>query len=388
MNVAELAGPEDLGPLMVIAGAVLLIGVTFVATRVARSLRHGFSIRLQIFIALVVGNLVVMGAYGLLIFERLHSKAQTIMALHPSMSSAIEALLANFGPPLAFLSIVLGVASAAAAFIVGRHLARPLEQITRAAESVAQGDRTAPFPMASGREPRQLIAALDSMRRALEQRHAMEQFVADLSHELKNPVAAIRAASEVLDEGAAEDPEARPRFLKRIQEANHRLDVLVQDLLALARLEARGISDEVELVDLEALIRTAVEGAAGRLESRGVSVTLQTRSVKVHGSPRWISRALDNLLSNAIRYSPEGGVITVSLTSEGGVACMTVADEGPGVTPALRGRLFERFVTERAEQGGSGLGLAIVQTVAAHHLGEARLAPSEKGARFELTLAL
>lgn len=385
--MGEMAAPEQLGPLMVLAGGVVLVGVTFVATRVARSLRHGFSIRLQIFIALVVGNLVVMGAYGLLIFERLHSKAKAIVGEMPSVTRALEALLANFGPPLVFLSIVLGIAAAAAALLVGRHLARPLEQITRAAEAVAQGERRVIFPAPTGREARQLTAALDSMRRALEQRHDMERFVADLSHELKNPISAIRAASEVLDEGAAEDPEARPRFLRRIREANDRLDGLVADLLALARLEARGLGDEVASVDLEQIIRAGIEGAAGRLEGKGLQVRLKIRPAKIRGSARWVQRALDNLLSNAIRYSPEGGHIDIELRLEGRKAVITVADEGPGVAPAMAPRIFDRFVTDRADQGGSGLGLAIVQTVALHHHGAARLRPSDRGACFELSLS-
>lgn len=383
-------GARESGLILLLSGAVVLVGLTFVITRVVRSLRHGFSIRLQIFFALVIGNLVVMGAYGLLIFERLRQKASAIVAEEPSMGAAVEALLTNFGPPLSVLTIVLGLASAVAALLVGRLLARPLEQLTRAAESVAEGGELSAFPPPTGREVRQLTAAIDSMKRSLEQRHVMERFVADLSHELKNPVAAIRAASEILDEGAAEDPEARPRFLRRIREASDRLDVLVQDLLALTRLEARGIRDEVSPVEVEPLIRAAVEGVAGRLEAKGVKARLDLRPARVMGSARWIQRAVDNLLSNAIRYSPEGGEITVRLRSDGRYARVLVIDEGPGVSPAMRPRVFERFVTDRAAQGGCGLGLAITQTVAAYHGGRARLLESEagEGARFEVTFAL
>src|SRR5205823_11604117 len=120
----------------------------------------------------------------------------------------------------------------------------------RAAGRVAAGERQAPLPEPRGREVRALTKALESMRRELEERHALETFVADLSHELKNPVAAIRASAEVLTEGAADEPETARRFARRIQESSDKLQQLTQDLLSLARLEARGIEQPARPIDL------------------------------------------------------------------------------------------------------------------------------------------
>jgi signal transduction histidine kinase len=237
---------------------------------------------------------------------------------------------------------------------------------------------------------RRLTAAFDHMRRALEDRHAMEQFVADLSHELKNPVSAIRAACEVLiDEGAADDEQARGLFLRRIDEASTRLEFLLQDLLALARLEARGIEEAGAPVELDEVVRAALSAHAGRLETRQLAIRPRLEAVRVRGSERWLRRAVDNLVSNAARYAPEGSAIDVDLRAAEPFAELRVRDHGPGVAPQIRPRMFERFVTDRADTGGTGLGLAIVRSVAEHHGGDVRLEdPEGGGARFVLRIRI
>jgi signal transduction histidine kinase len=236
-----------------------------------------------------------------------------------------------------------------------------------------------------------LTDAFESMRRALEDRHTIERFVADLSHELKNPVSAIRAACEVLQEGADEDPVARRRFLGRIDEASHRLEVLLHDLLGLARLEAQGLALERAPVPLAALVRGAVEAVDDALAARGLRVDGEVEDLTVQGSERWLRRAVDNLLSNALRYAPVGSALTVSLHRAADEhAVLRVRDSGPGVAPALRARLFDRFVTDRLDADGTGLGLAIVRSVAEHHGGTVSLleAGPGPGTTFELRLPI
>src|SRR6267143_1751710 len=150
-------------------------------------------------------------------------------------------LMSDVAPKVALLAFMFAVASAALAMLIGGAVAAPIERLTRAAQRVAAGARQGPLPEPRGREVRELTHALESMRRELEERHALETFVADVSHELKNPVAAIRASAEVLTEGAADQPETARRFALRIRESADKLQQLTQDLLSLARLEARGI---------------------------------------------------------------------------------------------------------------------------------------------------
>ncbi len=362
---------------LLVVGVVLLVGVAFVVSRVLRSLRHGFSIRLQLFFAILGTSLLASGVIGLWVVDRLQARAAELALQYGASSQAVLALLRETGPKMALLFALLAVAAAGAAFALGRAVAHPIEGLTHAAEAIARGERHAVLPPPVGREVRRLSAAFESMRRALEDRHAMERFVADLSHELKNPVSAIRAATEVLQEGAAEDAEARPRFLARIDEASRRLEALLQDLLELARLEARGPEPERGAVAFDEVVQRAIGNAAGSLEEKQIRVEVELAACRMRGDARWLQRAVENLLSNAIRYSPEGGVVEVALRLEDAHAVLTVRDHGAGVPRAMEPRLFHRFVTDRREAGQTGLGLAIVRSVAELHGGDAQLLACE-----------
>jgi len=244
------------------------------------------------------------------------------------------------------------------------------------------------LPEPRGREVRALTHALEQMRSELEERHALENFVADLSHELKNPIASVRASAEVLTEGAADEPETARRFALRIRESADKLQILTQDLLSLARLEARGIQAQRRKVDLCGIAREAIDAQAPQAARRGVRVELHAPdSAPVRGDPIWLRRALENLLGNAVQHSPDGARVLVEV-SPGSVGWdASVADEGPGVDPAIRDRLFERFATTRHGEGGTGLGLAIVRAVAELHGGQATLRQSgPRGTVFSLSL--
>src|SRR6266850_2551642 len=184
-------------------------------------------------------------------------------------------LMSDVAPKVALLAFMFAVASAALAMLIGGAVAAPIERLTHAAQRVAAGERQGPLPEPRGREVRELTHALESMRRELEERHALETFVADVSHELKNPVAAIRASAEVLTEGAADHPETARRFALRIRESADKLQQLTQDLLSLARLEARGIEPKDHPVDLCAVAREAVDATGPTAAARKVRVELR-----------------------------------------------------------------------------------------------------------------
>jgi len=294
-------------------------------------------------------------------------------------------LMSDVAPKVALLALMFAVASAA--LLIGGAVAGPIERLTRAAQRVAAGERQAPLPEPRGREVRELTHALESMRKELEERHALETFVADVSHELKNPVAAIRASAEVLTEGAADEPETARRFALRIRESADKLQQLTQDLLSLARLEARGIEPKDEPVDLCAIAREVVDAQSPTAAARRVRVELRASGpFRVRGDPLWLRRALENLVGNAVQHSPQGE--RVELEISGGPECVAeVRDYGPGVDPAIRDRLFERFATTRHGDGGTGLGLAIVRAVAELHGGRAELRETgPRGSVFALSL--
>jgi two-component system, OmpR family, sensor histidine kinase CreC len=290
-------------------------------------------------------------------------------------------LLADFAPTVLVISVVLGAAAALAAAWIGRAIAAPIEALSAFSERVSTGARTAAPPAVFGRELMHLSRSLDSMRRQLEGRPFVETFAADLSHELKNPVAAIRASAEVLEEGALSEPEEARRFVARIREAAERIERLLGELLSLAQIEARG-AEAFEPVDLRKLAQRSLAafGEAGaRVEIVGA------REVATRGDANWLGRAISNMIDNALVHS-ESGSVRLGIEQLNGDIELRIENEGQ-VGAHVRSRLFRRFVTTRPDRGGTGLGLAIIRAVAEAHGGRAELVtPGPPRVAFRLVL--
>jgi two-component system, OmpR family, sensor histidine kinase CreC len=291
-------------------------------------------------------------------------------------------LLADFAPTVLVISLVLGAAAALAAAWIGRAIAAPIETLSDFSERVSAGELGAAPPAVQGRELMHLSRSLDSMRRQLQGRPFVEAFAQDLSHELKNPVAAIRASAEVLEESALDEPAEARRFVKRIREATARIERLLGELLSLARIEARG-AETFEPVDVSKLAERAIEA----LDDGRSRVTLDAGSgAEVRGDENWLGRAIANLLDNALVFSEPGTKIDVTVRRDEGFVRVSVTSVG-SVPIAIRPRLFRRFVTARPERGGTGLGLAIVRAVAEAHGGRVELAlPGPPKVEFRLLL--
>jgi signal transduction histidine kinase len=277
-------------------------------------------------------------------------------------------LLADMAPTVLVISLVLGAAAAAAAAMIGRAIAHPIEQLSAFGERVSRGERTAAPPPEFGREVTRLSRALDSMRRELSGRPFVETFAADLSHELKNPVAAIRASAEVLEESALEEPEQARHFVQRIREASERIERLLNELLGLAHIEARG-AETFEPVDLARLARRTLDTLG---DDRPRVMVVSDGDVRVSGDELWLTRALANLIDNALVHSEPDSRVQVEVTRRADEVVVSVRSSG-AVARHVQERLFRRFVTTRPDKGGSGLGLAIVQAVAEAHGGQADL---------------
>jgi two-component system, OmpR family, sensor histidine kinase CreC len=294
------------------------------------------------------------------------SAVGSVEVLKPTV--VMERLLTDFAPTVLVISLVLGAAAALSAAWIGRSIAAPIEALSRFSERVSRGEQGAqPPPAPWGREVTRLTHSIDSMRRQLEGRPFVEMFAADLSHELKNPVAAIRASAEVLEEGALGEPEQAARFVRRIREANDRIERVLNDLLHLARMEA-GDVEGLERLDLSQVARAALTS----LPSSERVVCQTAHEVNVLGARTWLSRALINLLENALIHSAPDSPVELSVVAREGEAHVLVASHGE-VHPHVRQNLFRRFVTTREDKGGTGLGLAIVRAVAEAHAGQVRL---------------
>ncbi len=207
-----------------------------------------------------------------------------------------------------------------------------------------------------------------------------QEFAANVSHELKTPLAVIRACVETLIDGAVDDHEARDRFLKQIDEQAARLHALILDLLNLARIESGAELFEFGRVSVEAIVRPCVERHRARAEARRQTLRVADApaDLAVWADEEALEQILDNLLDNAVKYTPEGGRVTVGWRTEDGQVALEVADTGVGIPDADLARVFERFYrvdkARSREVGGTGLGLAIVKHLVQAMSGSVRAA--------------
>jgi two-component system sensor histidine kinase ChvG len=264
-------------------------------------------------------------------------------------------------------------------------ISRPLARLADAARRIARGERDVPVPVRGSGEIRDLAESFAAMTEKLDARtRYIAEFAADVAHEFKSPLTSIRGAAELLESGAADDPEARARFLRNIELDTERLDRLVSRLLQLSRLETS--AEPMSTVDLDAVLHRSVERIA--TDAQPVELRWDARSRLVRGRATDLEVAFLNVLDNAIRFSPP--TVPVTVTATGGAEApivVSVRDRGPGVPEAVRHRVFDRFFTTDAERSGTGLGLAIVKTVLHAHGGSVVLEPTEgEGAEVRMTL--
>ncbi len=232
---------------------------------------------------------------------------------------------------------------------------------------------------------------------ALEKTERMRaDFIANVSHELKTPLASLVGYIETLRGPAREDAEARERFLGIMQDQADRMTRLVNDLLSLSRIELEEHTRPRSPVALAGLVAAVADGLAPQAARRKIEITLDAPGdlPPVAGDPDQLSEVFENLIDNALKYGREGGHVTVSARREGtGAVAVTVADDGAGIEAIHIPRLTERFYRVDADRsrasGGTGLGLAIVKHIVNRHRGRlVLLSEPGKGSRFTVTLPL
>ncbi|MEZ5987742.1 MAG: ATP-binding protein [Planctomycetota bacterium] len=218
-------------------------------------------------------------------------------------------------------------------------------------------------------------------------------FVANVSHELKTPLTAIRGYVETMVDDAEMDGETRARFLDRIRSQVLRLGTLVTDLLTLSRLDSRDDHVDFHRMDLRQTVTESVHGLRGKAETKGLSMSVDIGDAPLWlvGDPEAMRQLIDNLVGNAINYTPSGGWVRLRLSADEEEARLQVSDNGVGISPKDRERVFERFFrvdkARSRELGGTGLGLAIVKNVALAHGGSVSV-DSELGRGTTFTVRL
>lgn len=210
---------------------------------------------------------------------------------------------------------------------------------------------------------------------------AQQHFVADAAHELRTPLAALRLQAQSLDR--ADTPEARQVAVSRLTAGIDRATRLVEQLLILARQEAtaaEGAATKTRPVDLADLARRTAADLAGVAAAKGVDLGLQQADpASIDGQPDALQILLRNLVDNAVKYTPGGGTVDISVLSGAGTVAVQVEDSGPGIPPEERERVFDRFYrVAGSEAAGSGLGLAIIKAIAERHGAVLTLGSSER----------
>ena len=220
------------------------------------------------------------------------------------------------------------------------------------------------------------------------------EFVANVSHEFRTPLAALKALVETLEDGALEEPEVARDFLARMHVEVDGLAQFVEELLELSRIESGQGALEIRPTDLGAVVAAAAERLRPQAERQGLSlaVDLSPELPTVRADPERIQQVVVNLVHNAVKFTPPGGRVTVSAERRDGGVTVTVADSGVGIAAEALDRLFERFYkADRARtSGGTGLGLAIAKHIVQAHGGRisAESAGEGRGASFTFTLPL
>lgn len=278
------------------------------------------------------------------------------------------------------------IAGAAAAFLLAILLslwiAEPLRELTRHAEAVAGGARPAP-PRLPGHHLKRLGQMMEEMRDALEGKRHVETYVRNLTHEMKSPVAAIRGAVELLNGSPSESQ--REKLLANIESESRRLELLGDQLMALANLESRKQLEQREEIDLGPVIRRTVDSKIANAQNHGIEIRMELADeVRLRGDETLIELAIANLLQNAIDFSENRSSVSVRLFIEDDDAVIEVTDEGSGLPDFAYERAFDRFFSmprPRTGHKSSGLGLCFVRETAQLHGGEITLKPNEpKGA--------
>jgi len=286
-----------------------------------------------------------------------------------------------------FLLFFAGGISIAFGYFLSKSISQELKVLTRSAQQISQGDLSVRVPVHGADEIAQLSAAFNEMAARLEKtaekekalENARRNLVAWASHDLRTPLTSLRVMIDALADGVVTDPPTVNRYLQQSQNELSRMSKLIDDLFELAQLDAGFLDLNIEKIDLSDLISDTLESFAARADA--LALNLKGRvDHDVHliwADPEKLSRILDNLLSNALRYTPPEGNITLSARKRGKDTVVLVKDSGSGIEPEHLSQIFDPFyrgeksrARDDSGQSGVGLGLAIARGLIEAHGGK------------------
>ena len=301
---------------------------------------------------------------------------------------------------LAIVLVASSAVSLGAATRLGASFGKETDNVMKLARQIADPAKSFSTGVAAHTEEmRRLTDELHEASQRLDESRAREhsleasrrELVAWVSHDLRSPIAAMRAMAEALEDGVVDDPESVARYHRSIRQETERLSQLVDDLFELSRITAGALSPDDTTLPLYQLIDDVLDSVSTSARSRGIDVVAEiddTTHALVPGS--YLRRALQNVLDNAIRHTPVGGTVSIGWSTRDGVLCIDVSDECGGIPAADLPRVFDvafRGDTARTrDHGGGGLGLAIARGLLDLHDGTIEVDNRDRGCRFSLRL--
>ena len=300
-------------------------------------------------------------------------------------------------------AIVIGLAIAVLlSLLLAKTMVTPIQSLTRAAEKVASGDFSETVENEARDEIGVLTRTFNDMAGQLERNiedlknaeQMRKEFVANVSHELRTPVTSIRSYAETLsDAGGTMDPETERHFLEVIVGESDRMTKIVQDLLTLSRFDAGSVSFDFQQFSFQKAVQDVYNAQRLEAQKHRHSFTLECKGTipEIRGDRVRIEQVLTNMLSNAIKYTPDGGRIRMSAGCSGDSVWCTVQDNGIGIPRKDLNRIFERFYrvdkARSRESGGTGLGLSIAYEITERHDGKIKV-ESQVGKGTSITVRL
>ena len=327
------------------------------------------------------------------------------LVIVPAEAPPVFVAVREMGPTLAWFALgLLGVGAVVTALVIFRPTHNRLRALERAASALGQGQTEVRAVESGGDEVSSLARTFNRMAEDLEARakalgasdRARRQLLADVSHELMTPLTAIRGYTETLGMSDLQlDDATRGRYLAIIGDETLKLEELIGDLLELARLEGGGGTLAFKDVAISDLFGRVVDRHGPTIRERDITIErrIEPADLEVRGDPQRLEQALQNLASNALRHTPEGGTIRLSASATADGVHIEVADSGAGIPPEHLPRVFDRFYKADPSRSvgvascGSGLGLSIVQAIVERHGGRISASNAAKGgAIFEIVL--
>jgi len=285
-----------------------------------------------------------------------------------------------------FIVFILGAMVIAA--IISYWLTHPVEELMKYAQKVAQGKVARP-PQTSFRNFKSLGQAFDTMRISLEGKKSIENHVQNLTHELKSPLTAIKLSAEQLGTDISQDK--KTHFLNNIEVDIDRASKLLDELLEIAKLETKSSLNNIETPSLKELISETQQSLNSQIEKNNINLEVKLDSPErtVRGDRKLIQRMLNNLILNAIQFSPSEGKVLIEAVEKNNKLQIFIRDQGKGIPDYAKEKIYDRFFSLERPSGekSSGLGLAFVKEAITLHGGVIQLEPSTQefpGANFKI----